>query len=51
VKKRGKEKANLELHDLLDAIARLAHPAHLLVERTHAPANAFRRARRDGDLA
>ena len=47
-KAREKRKANLELHDLLDAIARLAHSAHLLVERAHAPADAFRRARRDG---
>ena len=44
------KEANLELHDLLDAIARLAHSAHLLVERAHASADAFGRARRDGYL-
>src|SRR6266851_8307278 len=49
--KKAKKKTNLEFHDLLDAIVRLAHSAHLLVEGAHAPTHAFRRARRDGDLA
>jgi len=46
-----KKQPNLEFHDLLDAIVRFAHSAHLLVEGAHAPTHAFRRARRDGDLA
>ena len=50
-KKKAKQTAHLELHDLLETIARLAHPAHLLIERPHAPTYTLRRARRDRDLA
>jgi hypothetical protein len=43
--------ANLELHDLLEAIARLAHSTHFLIEGPHTSTHTFRRARRDGNLA
>src|SRR5712671_2641530 len=46
-----KRKKNLEFHDLLHAIARLAHSVHFLVECAHAPTDPFRRARGDGYLA
>ena len=50
-KGKARQTANLELHDLLETIACLAHPAHLLIKRPHTSTHAFRRARRDRDLA
>jgi hypothetical protein len=46
--KKYRKKSNLELHDLLNAIVRLADSAHLLVESAYAPADALGRSRRDG---
>lgn len=41
---------DLELNDLLDAVACLPDPVHLLVESAHAPTDAFCCPRRGGHL-
>jgi hypothetical protein len=47
----GDKETNLEFHDLLDAVTRLAHPTHFLVQGADASTDAFRRPRCGGHFA